>query len=366
MAVMPRQKIARKLGHVVLLGASLVVSGCADGWSSFPIDDANQAELPDYLRVILLNDANILEFRSPNQFEESTTLPDLPEWDYRVGNGDILSITVFNHPELTMPAGTDRSSAETGFRVQSDGSFFYPFVGRVQASGRRVDDIRLDLADRLADFLADPQIEVRVAGFNSQAINTSGEVMAPQRQSLTTVPLRLIDAINSSQGLLDSADPSAIKVQRNGISYNVNLERFLTRGDQSSNPILISGDVVFVPPRQPEEVFILGEVVRPDTLDLDGEDVTLTAAIAGQGGLNEIRADARGIFVFRQTMNGVDVFQLDVRSPSAFVIGANFPLFPGDIVYVTRSPLQRWNDTIASLLPSIGFAQTGVDLSADR
>lgn len=365
-AVMPHQNIFSKLAHAVLLGASLVVSGCTDGASSFPIDDVAQAELPEYLRVIRLNNANILEFHTSNQFEETTTLPNLLDWDYRVGNGDILRIIVFNHPELTMPAGTDRDSAESGFRVQSDGSFFYPFVGQVQASGRRVDEIRLELMERLSNFLANPQIEVSVAGFNSQAINTSGEVIAPRRQALTTVPLRLIDAINNSQGLKDTADPSNIKVQRNGISYNVNFEQFLTEGDQSSNPILISGDVVFVPPSQPEEVFILGEVIRPATIDLDGEDLNLTEAIASQGGLNEIRADARGVFVFRQTMNGIDVFQLDVRTPASFVIGANFSLLKGDIVYVTRSPLQRWNDTITKLLPSIGIAQAGVDLSADR
>ena len=361
-----RQKDARKLRTAILLVTCILVSGCTNGWSSFPVDDTNQAELPDYLRVILLNNANILEINATNQFEEPTTLPNLSDWTYQVGSGDILSITVFNHPELTMPGGSDRSSAENGFRVQSDGSFYYPFVGQVQATGKRVDDIRSELAERLSNFLADPQIEVRVAGFNSQAINTSGEVVAPRRQPLTTVPLRLIDAINNSQGLSETADLRAVKVQRNGISYNVNLETFLREGDDSSNPILISGDVVFVPPREPEEVFILGEVVRPGTIDLDGEDVSLTEALANQGGLSEIRADARGIFVFRQTMNGVDVFQLDVTSAAAFVVGANFPLLQGDIIYVTRSPLQRWNDTIANLLPSFGLAQVGADLSASR
>ena len=47
------------------------------------------------------------------------------------------------------------------------------------------------------------------------------------------------------------------------------------------------------------------------------------------------------------------VFQLETSSPTGLLLGTRFVLEPGDVVYVTRNPLQRWNDTISKLLPTV-------------
>lgn len=175
---------------------------------------------------------------------------------------------------------------------------------------------------------------------------------------MTTVPLRLIDAINSSGGLSPEADPQNIAIQRNGKTYRVDLEGFLMQGRETNNPLLVSGDVVYVPERQNEDVFVLGEVGSPASIDLAGEDLSLTQVLARRGGLDELRADARGVFVFRGENAAFTVFQLSVTSPEGYVIGSRFMLEAGDVVYVTRAPRQRWNDTILGLLPTIGAVNT--------
>lgn len=349
-------------GIALLLG----LSGCVDGFSDFPVTNEEQAAIEENLTIIRLGENNISSFQSQPSAEPGTTLPSNGAWDYKLGPGDILSILVFNHPELTMPAGPERSAAETGFRVQSDGSFFYPFIGQVVAAGRAPEDVRSELMERLSEFITDPQIEVRVAAFNSQAINVTGAVSAPRRHPLTTVPLRLIDAVNAAGGLQPEADVSRVRVQRSGRSYQVNLERFLDHGSMSGNPIMAPGDVVFVPQRTPEEVFLLGEVGSPSSIDLGGEPLSLTQALARQGGLDQLRADVRGIFVFRGDVGNMTVFQLDVTSPTGFLLGTKFQLSPGDVIYVTRSPLQRWNDTINTLLPTLVAVNTaGIDVNGN-
>lgn len=331
---------------------------CADGSSSFPVTTDKQAALDDRVAVVRLDEGNIGAFDRDAPPSQGADLPGPVRWNYRVGPGDILSVLVFNHPELTMPAGPQRSAAESGFRVQSDGTFFYPFVGQVQAAGLAPEEIRANLMVGLAEYITDPQLEVRVAAFNSQAINITGAVAAPQRIALTTVPLTLIDAVNAAGGLDPDADPGRVTVQRNGRSYRVDLEGFLERGMASNNPMLGAGDVVYVPAREAQEVFILGEVGRPAGIDLAGETLSLTQALARQGGLDELRADARGIFVFRGNSDNMTVFQLSVESPSGFLLGTRFNLEPGDVVYVTRSPRQRWNDTILGLLPTVSAVNT--------
>jgi polysaccharide export outer membrane protein len=81
--------------------------------------------------------------------------------------------------------------------------------------------------------------------------------------------------------------------------------------------------------------------------------------------LDALRADARGIFVFRGNNDNMTVFQLSVESPTGFLLGTRFNLEPGDVVYVTRSSRQRWNDTINGLLPTVGaIASTNTTVDA--
>lgn len=332
----------------------LFLAACGEGYVSFPVTEAGQRQVDEDIRIIRLDPENIASFTRPSRGHQRTDLPGGSGWNYRVGPGDILTVIVFDHPELTLPTGPQRPAAESGFRVQADGSFFYPFIGQVRASGRAPEEIRAELSERLAEYIPQPQVEVRVAAYNSQHAVVTGAVGAPSRQSLTSVPLTLIEAINSAGGLSSNADPRAVTVQRGGRLYNVDLQGFLDQGISANNPVLRSGDVVNVPRRSVQEAYLLGEVRNPNVIDLSQEPVTLTQAIARQGGLNELRADARGIFVFRADAAGeMTVFQLETSSPSGMLLGTRFVLEPGDVIYIVRSPLQRWNDTIPRLLPTV-------------
>lgn len=346
-------KTSRTLRALLLTGTVALLAACASGHVQFPVTADQQAELGDEVEIIRLDATNIESFSRPVRRPQATSMPSGRNWNYLVGPGDILSVVVFDHPELTLPAGPQRSAEESGFRVQSDGTFFYPFVGQVRASGRPPEQIREELTTRLAEYVPRPQLEVRVAAFNSQSVVVSGEVRTPNRQPLTAVPLTLIEAVNAAGGFTDNADLRAVTVQRGGILYQVDVQGFLASGITPNNPVLRNSDVVNVPRRRAEEAYLLGEIARPDVIDLAREPITLTQAVTRRGGLSERRADARGIFVFRTWNGHIRVFQLDITTPSGLLLGTRFVLEPGDVVYIVRSPLQRWNDTITNLLPSV-------------
>ncbi len=340
--------------NFILILVCFVLAACADGFTTFPVDKNAQENLEENVSIIRLDETNIGNYTTSARVPQAASFSASNRWEYRVGPGDILSVTVFGHPDLTTPAGEGRSAAESGFAVQADGTFFYPFIGSVMANSRPVSEIRTEIADRLAAFIPDPQVEVRVAAFNSQSVLISGEVNSANTQALDAVPLTLLGAINAAGGLTDGADASRVSLQRGDRIAHIDLKGFLERGFRQNNPVLRNGDIVNVPKRRTLEAFLLGEVAAPDTIDLSQEPITLTQALTRQGGVREVRADARGIFVFRAVPNAqMTVFQLDTSSPTGLLLGTKFMLEPGDVVYVTRSPLQRWNDTISRILPTV-------------
>ena len=360
--VRPRSAWVRWLAGAAL---ALGVSACSDGFVDFPLTPEGQADLPENVEVIILEPENIADFTRPARGHQVTQLPGGRDWTYHVGPGDILSIIIFNHIELTLPAGSERTAEESGFMVNPDGTFNYPFIGQVVARGRTVEDLRREMTERLSFYIPDPQIQVRIAVHNSQAVVVSGEVRAPNRQALTPIPLTLLEAVNAAGGLTDRADSRRVGVMRGGRQYTVDLQGFMQGGITRNNPVLRDGDVVTVPRRLAEEAYILGEVGRTTAIDLSIEPVTLTQAITRSGGPVLPRADARGILVFRNHENRTRVFQLDVSSPTGLLLGTLFVLEPGDVVYVLRSPLQRWNDAISRIAPTLNAVRAAQVITND-
>ncbi len=343
----------------VALPVVLALSACDGSQTSFPVDPeaingAAQALGTD-VTVVQLTAETISQYGGAQRNGGGrTTLPNATGWTYLVGRGDILDVVVWSHPELTMPAGQDRTPQESGLRVQADGTFFYPYVGQVPAEGQTPEAIRETLTQKLAEFIPDPQIEVKVVGYNSQAVSVTGEVLKPSRLPLSTQPLTLLDAVDAAGGLSEEADATRVTIRRNGQVYAVDLQSFLSDGVGANNPIVRHGDVINIPKLQRQEAYLLGQIVNPSTIDLTTESLTLTQAVTRVGGLKESDADARGVFVFRRGEgNAITVHQLDASNPVAYLIGAQFYLQPQDVVYVTTAPVSRWNKLISGILPSV-------------
>lgn len=342
---------------------STVLTSCTQGFVEFPVTSDQQKSALQSVSIVRLDAANIDTFSQPARGYANSALPIGKASDYRIGSGDLLNVIVFDHAELMLPVGPRGVAEDSGFYVQADGSFNYPFIGMVQAGGRTASDVRAEVAKRLAEFIPNPQVEVRVATFNSQRVVVAGEVKSPNSQPITLAPTTLITAINAAGGLTETADTRAVSVQRGGRMYKIDLAGFLNAGIEQNNPMLRSGDVVTVPRRRAQEAYLLGQITKPAAIDLSQEPITLTQAITRQGGLNETRADARGVFVFRLVNGRMTVFQLETATPAGLLLGTRFVLEPADVVYVVRSPLSRWNDTISGLLPTVTATRAAQSIS---
>jgi len=282
--------------------------------------------------------------------EDLKTVPDIP---YRLGLYDVVTVTVWEHPELTLPLGQYRSDLASGQMVDENGNIFYPYIGMVPAQGRTAGELREHLLKSLNTILNNPQLDVKVTGFRSKKVFVHGSVKNPCIVPITDIPLSLLQAVNTCGGLTPDADASQVEIQRGSRIYTVNLYGRYMETLGPAKIMLRDGDVVRVPGRDENKVYVMGEVVKQAAIPLYHGKLTLLQALAEVGGLSPLSAQSRGIYVIRyQDSMRVDVFHLNARNPLALALGDQFELKARDIVFVDATGLARWNRLIGLILPT--------------
>jgi polysaccharide export outer membrane protein len=304
----------------------------------------------------------------------SETLGNKSPLGYIVGPGDVVEISIWESPPAVLfsaasldPRSGSAAAHVTAFpeqMISADGTINVPFVGRIPASGKSPQQIESEIVNYLTGKANQPHVLVRVIRNATANVTVVGEVAQSARVPLTARGERLLDALAAAGGVRHPVGKISLQLTRGTQVQTMALDSVIR--DPRQNVVLQPGDVVTAL-FQSSSFTVLGATGKNEEIDFETKGITLAQALGRVGGLNEARADARAIFIFRledqkalhwqnppkTTQDGKVpvIYQVNLKDPASFFVAQSFPIADKDMLYVSTSPaaeLQKFLNIVAT------------------
>ncbi|CAZ90345.1 putative polysaccharide export protein [Thiomonas arsenitoxydans] len=238
--------------------------------------------------------------------------------EYLLGPGDIVSVTVYGHPELQVPA----------VQVDAQGQVVLPLLGYVPVGGLSATAASKAVAARLKEggFILKPYVNLLVDKYFSQQAVVLGAVNKPGKFVLDSGS-RVTDLLAQAGGIGPTgADSVILQRSQDGKRTDTTIRLdALFAGGSAPDPVVSAGDVLYVP--QAPVFYIEGEVNKPGAYRL-APGMTLLQAVALGGGLTR-----------RGTLSGASIHRAGEGDKTAVQrgAGADTPIRADDVIDIGQS-----------------------------
>jgi polysaccharide export outer membrane protein len=384
-----------RLGGITLAAtAALSVGGCG---GFFPIDGptsgevlSQKSEITPYALVKLSAETvDILAAYEPKGLAGAFT-DHRPPSNIKFGVGDIVSTTIFEATAGGLFIPLDAGSRPGNFvalpdqAVDNNGNITIPFAGVIRAAGRTNVEIQNEIVDKIKNRAIEPQVIVSLAQQRTSLITVVGEVNTPPRFAVpaTGAGDRVLDAITRAGGIKDQGYSTWVMLERGGKRATVPFENLVMNA--ANNIYVQPGDRIYV--YQEQQKFIaFGATGAVDALgsqaeiNFDAWRINLAEGVAKAGGIQDARADAGGVFLYRREpkdvakLLGVDttrftgdlvpiIFQVSFRDPGGYFLATRTQMRNGDVIFVANSQSIEMTKFF-NFVSTVTAASTGVTTS---
>jgi polysaccharide export outer membrane protein len=304
----------------------------------------------------------------------------------KIGIGDAVSISIweaaggglFGTSPITGVSPGSRSVTIPEQVVARDGAITVPFAGRVPAAGRSLVEVQQTIEKRLAEKAIEPQVIVTLTKSITDAATVSGEVVAGARVPLSVNGDHLLDVIALAGGAKSPVYETFVKLSRNGVTATIPLDTLVSQ--PAENIYVWPGDVVTLV-RIPQSFTVFGAAGDNNQVTFNAEEITLAEALAKARGLQDMRADPAGVFLFRFEPphvvgaigapvlgTGPDrtspvVYRLDLSDAHSYFLAQRFPIEDKDVIYVANARLNELQKFFTLLNTITGPVITGIVVS---
>ena len=347
----------------MLSACSLLPSSGPSTGKVVALGQQNEANIPD----VELVDVNADVAASLYQAQVGQSFAQLGEGHASVGAidvGDMLDITIWEAPPAVLFGGALSSTGSGNAQqtklpeqmVSSSGTISVPFIGDVSVLGKTPVQVQNIIKGRLKKMANQPQVMVRMVQNNAanvSVIRAGNSVRMP----LTAAGERVLDAVAAVGGSTANVQDTNVQLTRGNIVRTIALEDLVAHPRQ--NILLRRGDVVTMI-TNPSTFTSMGAVGRAQQIGFSVKGLSLAEAVGRMGGLQDYRADARGVFVFRYAPlselppekqskwaeKGYGdraeipvVYRLNLTDANSMFWMQRFPVKDKDVVYVSNAPL---------------------------
>lgn len=256
-----------------------------------------------------------------------------PVYSYAVGPKDLLTINVFEVPELNITV-----------RVSEDGSITIPLLGKIKVEGLTRSELERKLANLLEkNYLKNAQVTIFIKEYQSKRVSVIGAVRNPGNYELIGKQT-LLQMLSLAGGLTREAETAehiiVIRQYPDGKSKSlkIELEDLMLKGNPKLNIPVNPGDIINVPVMRFTDIYVFGQVTKPGHIKMKkNSHLTLLRAIAKAGGFTD-RARKSGIIIKRLVNNKEIKIKVNVKK----ILRGKKPdiiLKPNDVVFVPESIL---------------------------
>lgn len=279
--------------------------------------------------------------------------------------GDTLSVSLWEAAGGGMFGAAPAQGAEIGPRTETkfpdqlvaqDGAISIPYAGRVHAAGRTPAEVEHTIEDRLAEKAIEPQAIVTVTKSPSNMVTVSGDAIGGAMVPLSVGGDRLLNVIAAAGGLKSSVYETLVRLTRDGVTVTIPMERLVS--DPAENIYVRPGDDIALV-KAPPTFSVFGAAGNNAQIPFDADKLTLAKALAKGGGLLDLRADPKGVFLFRFESpsvvralgvpqrytapdgRGAILYHLNLDSASGYFLADRFPVEKDDIIYVANAALNE-------------------------
>jgi len=230
-------------------------------------DDFNDAE--DLFKKLPRFGLNVFA-NAPSTFSPAMDIA-IPE-GYILGTGDSVSVQIFG-----------KENREINLTVSREGELVFPTLGPIKVAGLTFSELKKFVVNKIKQKIIGVDVVVSLDELRSMRVFVLGDAYKPGPYTLSSLS-SVTHAIFAAGGVSNIGSLRNIQVKRREqIIQQVDLYDLLINGDSSSDVLLQSGDVVFIPPLS-KSVSIIGEVRRPAIYELNNDD-DFASVIAMAGGL---------------------------------------------------------------------------------
>ncbi|MFM1921427.1 MAG: hypothetical protein RLZZ303_3061 [Candidatus Hydrogenedentota bacterium] len=274
---------------------------------------------------------------------------------YQIGAGDILEFQSFSDPTLNRE-----------LTVRYDGHISLPLIEDINVSGQTREEAESLIQQAYTAVFKNPQMSLLVRETASKTFAVIGDIEQPGVYPYLR-PTTLIEAVSLAGGLRRRNSSSSVggfvgvtgqltkafvirHHQGERLVFQYDLRQLGTPGAHAGDAPIYYGDLIYVP-EGVNLIYLLGESRNPVIVELT-EGMTLLQMLSLSGGFNQSTARLRNVVLMRQA-DGENTRVLNVNVREMLRTGNDFPLAPGDIIYIPQKWTVRLSEFVARFTGSI-------------